>query len=509
MGSALLAPMLRADVIDTTWLGGTGSWHDASKWSAGVVPNNSGTTTFNVFIPGGMVSGSTAITVNRVNLAGAATLTISSGLYAAAGESHLDGFFKVEGGFQLTGMGKLTGVGTIDVGSVSSYARLSGTEGLEIGNGLTVQSSKHGLIGLGTKPLINRGRIQAGHYDHWVCPYVSFSTIVNEGAIEARNGHLVIGSDQGQPFTRADLGQTVTGSTGTMLINGTLLNNGQVLNVDSSERWGLLRGGTILGGTIEIAAGERFEARDLPGGSPATLDGVTVNGRLRVGGRLDIKNGLLQGNAQVGLSPVYDAAAILYSSSGSLTIDPAVTIRAELDDFSFSPGGTVGDGSGIVINHGLIGTALNQISPANVTVRATSVANDGTFSLTRSSTLSVRGAAGVSADLVFGSGGTLDAFLNASSTGLLDVSGKLDLSGTGDVLRLTAGTQVETGTFFRIVKTGAGVLGTFDAITPGFEVMYSGNDILARLVPEPTLLSSIAAGALIARRPRCKPRFAA
>ena len=38
----------RADVINTSWLGGNGSWNDPTKWSGGVVPNNSAEHQFNV-----------------------------------------------------------------------------------------------------------------------------------------------------------------------------------------------------------------------------------------------------------------------------------------------------------------------------------------------------------------------------------------------------------------------------------------------------------------------------
>ena len=48
-----LTSLTRADAIDNTWLGGSGSWNDPTKWSAGVVPNNSGATTFRVTINNG------------------------------------------------------------------------------------------------------------------------------------------------------------------------------------------------------------------------------------------------------------------------------------------------------------------------------------------------------------------------------------------------------------------------------------------------------------------------
>jgi hypothetical protein len=46
--------LARAQVIDSTWIGQTGdNWSDASKWDPAIVPNNSGSQTFNVSIGAG------------------------------------------------------------------------------------------------------------------------------------------------------------------------------------------------------------------------------------------------------------------------------------------------------------------------------------------------------------------------------------------------------------------------------------------------------------------------
>jgi hypothetical protein len=45
--------------LDATWNGGAGSWSEAAKWSGGVVPDNSETNAFSVFIDGGKAAAST------------------------------------------------------------------------------------------------------------------------------------------------------------------------------------------------------------------------------------------------------------------------------------------------------------------------------------------------------------------------------------------------------------------------------------------------------------------
>jgi len=42
----------KAASLDATWNGGAANWSTASQWSGGVVPNNGGGNTFNVFIDG-------------------------------------------------------------------------------------------------------------------------------------------------------------------------------------------------------------------------------------------------------------------------------------------------------------------------------------------------------------------------------------------------------------------------------------------------------------------------
>src|SRR5688572_30324460 len=99
--------LLHADVIDTTWLGGDGSWHNSAGWSGGVVPNNSGSTTFNSTIPtGSLLLTSSGVTIDSLGLDADATLRISRSL-AINGNARIDGYLR---SFNLlTIAGALTG----------------------------------------------------------------------------------------------------------------------------------------------------------------------------------------------------------------------------------------------------------------------------------------------------------------------------------------------------------------------------------------------------------------
>jgi len=490
--SASAASSARADVFDTTWLGGAGAWSDATKWSGGVVPKNSGSTTFRAFIPGGDVSSmnpTPPISIDALSIGAGASCTSSTAL-TVGGACTINGSLSIQ--TKLTLMSPtLDGSGTLLVGpGLSVYAQLAGTSGLDIGAGLSVRLGRDSAIVTQSGPCTNRGLISGGFADTWRCPYVFGDQFTNLGTLEATQGFLVLGS--GATYTRADLGNLTWGPNGTFLIGGTLLNAGQVLHADPTHAWGVL-GGTISGGMVQTDPGTSFIAGD--DFHTATFEGVTVNGTVFATGTLQIRNGI-SGNADIALPGGWDGPARIVSLDLVLTIPPSVTIRAAPQlfrpDDSLGHEGYFGDGSGPITNHGTLRTARAVGNPGgpphNIRVFGTSMTNDGTMSIDRGTVFYAGVRSSGSMDLTFEPGGVLQTSLNSATlagAGLLDVSGRLDLSAAGDRLVLLSGTATQFNSFYRIITTGGGVIGQFDSVTPGFEVMYAGNDVFARQVPEP------------------------
>src|SRR4051794_32735373 len=138
---ALASPAL-ANVFDTTWLGGAGSWNDPTKWSGGVVPDNSGTTTFRAFVPSGTITtpvGAATISLDSLVLDTGASVRLGS-LSTTAG-SQVNGTLTIVSNY-TTGAA-LAGSGTLDIGVVPSTGVLRGTGSLEIGQDLTVRLKRY------------------------------------------------------------------------------------------------------------------------------------------------------------------------------------------------------------------------------------------------------------------------------------------------------------------------------------------------------------------------------
>jgi hypothetical protein len=479
VGAALLgADVACADVIDATWLGGTGNWHDPTKWSGGVVPNNTATSTFRAWIPSGAVSASeAAITLNALSLGSPSALSINALASLNVLNAEVNGNLTVRTGMTA---GPLTGIGVITVGDGSSSARLIGTAAVDIGTGLTVEVKKYSGIGALNVPLVNRGHIVGGYPDWSFSPFVAAGAFQNFGTIESRNGAMVIAS--GGTFTRADLGDLLWTKGGKFAIAGTLLNSGETLHVDATREWAVV-GGTVQGGILDIDSSTRM----VFGGefAASSLDDVVVNGQIRVINRnLDIRNGVLKGNADVLLATQYIAPPPrIITSSTTLTIESTVTIHG-----GDPLGSGIGNSTSAIVNHGTIRSEIGSFSPAQLNVIGPSVFNDGELSVAGASRIRVASGSASPATLTFGNGGSLNIDMSADPAfGLLQVEGLLDLSTIGDTLMLAAGPQIEPGTFYRVVTTTGGVLGQFDSVSAGFAVQYLGNDIYAAVIPEPGL----------------------
>ncbi len=118
----------------------------------------------------------------------------------------------------------------------------------------------------------------------------------NLGTISVDNTSANLGGS----FTLAALG-TFNRVGGAVYLTGTLDNTNTTLSLNGIDDSWILYGGEVEGGTIDTTNGASFIAQ-----SGGTLDGVTLNGTLDVGNRinggwLDVLNGLtLNGTAMVG-----------------------------------------------------------------------------------------------------------------------------------------------------------------------------------------------------------------
>jgi hypothetical protein len=405
----------------------------------------------------------------------------------------LDGNLTTIGSFQLGDTALLTGTGTVMLhgGVVGAHSG-----GITIDSGITA-SGFGGSLGRPDQPLVNRGHIVANGGQSYGSLYaVSGAPIMNSGVIEAPTARTVAFNGT---FSRAGLGNLIAGPTSKFMVSGTLLNQGQTLTVDANNPWMLA--GTVQGGTIEVAAGQSLSTYWHWG---ATLDDVWLNGRYAFGGELaplEIKNGILQGNAEIVLDPAsLDGASSVVSGGGSLVISSGATVRG---GGGYTP--VVNFASGIgktnnnvpLTNHGTILADFPESSwTGEFRIYSSLTTNDGKLGVKERSLLNVFG------DVTFLSGGVLQVEMGPTANrGMLLVNGQLHLGSAGDLLSLTSGPTVQPFTFYRIASATGGITGVFDSVTPGFEVMYTGNDILARVVPEP-VLSFIFPMLLVHRRRR-------
>lgn len=502
LSACALANATFADVFDTTWLGATDTWHNASQWSGGVVPNNGGANTFNATVPAGTVRVTNQVTIDTLDVHPGATVQdefFFPGTFSVLGNTTVDGLLRVEGSVRV---GQLSGNGTIQLGSAGagSAARLSGIAGLNIGNGLhlTIQGNGGSRLGTADQPFVNNGSIFGGESHGNFVPLISGSTFSNLGTIEARNGCISFGGK----FTRADLGNLSWASNGTFGIGfgGTLLNQGQTLTVDAAHPWEL-NGGTIQGGTLQIDPSTRlFIGFPFAGANySGTLDGVTVNGKIvhTGAGPLALADGNLAGNADIALlTSAPEGQSRLVSKTSSLTINSSALVHGGGQSL-FGPGTApgIGDGSSAIINHGTI-----RSDGGEFVLIGTSVMNDGTLAINPGTTMHVANSAPIT--LTFGAGGVLDIYVFDVAPTYLQVVGQLDLSGVDSLVLRRGATD---NSFYRIVTTTSPIIGQFDSVTPNFEVDYRGNEIWARFVPEPSITTTACGASVfaLARRRRC------
>jgi hypothetical protein len=514
LGGLGINGVAQAEVIEATWIGAPSgqSWHNPANWSSGTIPNNVGSTSYRAFIgPGGgaiVRQWFPEVTLDAISVSPGSRLEASS--ITVVESTQINGTFDVYSfnyylrllpGVELNGNGS---VNVLDPGGGSTLPARVFCDGgpLVIGSGISI--SGNGRVGDLSQPTINNGRI-LGALDSFNPLIVTGSSITNNGVFQAGAGRFL---GFGGTYTRAQLGNLVyePGGSGGFVIKGTLLNDGQVLQIDTDTGpWFL--SGTIRGGAVHTSAevpliisyGTTF------GGPPATFDGVTLNGRLSMGNavRLYLADGVLRGNAdiQMGSPAIEGPSQILpLSTFGPLVIESGVKIHGGGNDFL---GGYNGSGPG---SENSATTNLGTIHSDNhgvLSIRGQAIHNGGIFRIDRDCVLSTFGSNFPAPPTVtFDSGGRLEITVSGNeSGGHFIVSGTLDLTTSEDFLDLALSPGLSMFTYYRIATTTSGVLGKFDHITPGFDVLYVNQSIYVAAVPEASLsMPALLLATLLRRR---------
>ena len=378
IGTTATAP---AAVQSAVWIGGSadGNWSTPSKWSGGVVPNNTAEHQFDVTIDdnsgvAAFVLGMPA-TVNSVTVNAGDTLRIEdtnpNAALTALNGFHVDG--RITTAYSQLKVGAnsaFTGTGIIDSFGAMSLLKAAGGS-LTIGTGVTVKAtgdwfSPHASVGETSYPLINNGTIWA--VDPFTQATVAGSTLTNNGTLRVGDRATLTIDTHFQQLS--DLGAIVADGTGIVRILGTLDNTGRTLHIDGSLP--LRFGGTILGGTITASNGQRF----LVSGA-ARFDGVTLDAPATIDGTLTVPtNQGVNGTADVLLSKPF---AALLSDGGTFTVGSGITARGQ---------GSVGSPGAQLINQGRL---IAEQPDGKLTITGNGWVNQGTIEVKPGATLAIAG----------------------------------------------------------------------------------------------------------------------
>ena len=508
------SPGLFAAQQPATWLGGTGNWTDATKWSTGVVPNNNATDTFDVNIDNGNLAAASVVTIGG---SGGPSFTVDAVTIDAGDTLRFDwatlntAALTVNGtlamGYTATvnvgGTGAVAGTGTVSFANYYNANLSAAGSTLTIEPGITIrggQGSQSDLypafspinIGSSADLLVNKGRIVSDVPGQLLT--IGGSAIDNQGVLEVTAGaSLGIRAN----FSLAGIG-TLINNGGSVVIMQTLENSGQTLPVNTAKQWTLT--GTLNGGTA-AGAGWMY----VPYSAAATLWNVTLNTTLKING--DVGGVLAGGNGTIEIN---NPEAI--EGSGNVyfdTIPGGITVRGGLSeqfDGDISPGGFPGERARVHVttNNGRI-RAQKSIFNDQGRLRlmpgsGTTITNNGTVEVSDGGTLISL------ANLTFGA----NSDLVVDGGGLLEVQGNLNLSSLSDFLEVLP--RADGAAYnSQLIATYTGTLtGTFNGRTPGIVIQYATALKQIRItgtpVPEPSSVGFIVGlvGGLACRRRRLR-----
>jgi hypothetical protein len=515
----LTAPSF-AQMIDSTWIGPASGafWHASpSNWSSGTIPSNTGSTSYHAHV--GPAGAATVrqwlpeVTLDAITVSPGSTVEVAA--MNILQSTRIDGtlnvysfnyFLRVAPGVALNGSGFLNLYGP---GSASFPPASVSCDGgpLVIGSGLTV--SGDGRVGDAGQPTINNGHV-IGSTDSFSPLLVTGSSITNNGTFEAGNGRYLA---FGGAYTRAQLGHLVytPGAThGAFVIRGTLLNEGQTFRVDQTTGpWHIA--GKIRGGTVQTRdAVPLVIAYGTSRGHRPELDDVTLDGSIVMGQsvHLYLTDGVLRGAGDVFMAmPALEGPSQIRSANlnGSVTISGGIRIHGGGNDFL---GGYRGSGPGDEFNDTFIGGTVHSDSQGVLSVYGRTIHNSGTFRIDGDCVLSTFGRFNFDdpPSVVFDPGGRLQVDVSGNEIGgQFVVNGALDLTTPDDRLDLTLAPGLSPFTYYRIATTTHGIFGTFDQVTPGFDVRYLNGNLYGAAVPEPFCLIPVVAAAALLRRHRRSP----
>lgn len=313
-----LESRIQLDCVLARWIGGSGSWFDPTAWDVGVVPNNSGSTTYCVTID--RLDADPVITVDR-NVT-VSTLINAETLHVVTGTTVVADNAENRGTIEASGAGTLT---------------LAGADWQNTG---TLQAAVGGTINLGgTFSAAELGILRGG------------GTVNLIGTMNAAGSTLLLDATTGSLNVRGGTirGGTVSGSDGARLVvpvphqDATL--DGVTLNANlevASNAQATIVNGLTLNGVATL----------LGGGTPGT--GLNFSGTQALTGTGEV---VFAGPGSINF---------IKPTSGTLTIAPRITIRG-------APG-TIGDPQLPLINQGTI--AADTLG-GTITIQASSFTNEG------------------------------------------------------------------------------------------------------------------------------------
>jgi hypothetical protein len=434
-----------AQAINDTWAGGNGSWNDPTKWNNGV-PNNSGSTTYSVFIDGGLNDGA-VVTISGINPT-ISNLTVDSGNSLTVGDNQS---LTIAGG---TSAGSLAIAGTLNLGSTGDTTNLilsgAGSTITLSGGGTLALSNSSGnrIYGDGSETLVNgAGNTIAGSGQIGINIGSYGFTLNNQGIIDANQSNaLQIATSN----PTANSGTLEATSGGTLDLIGTFNNTsaGVVLSSGTGSVVSL-SGATVVGGTLTTTGGGVLYS----GGG--TLSGLAISAGSTITAQdntLTAITGSVTDKGTIALASTGDNTGLQLQGGASLELTGGSTI-AMSNSFANRIYGTGTDT--LTVDSGASITGAGQVG-INIGSYAFNLVNNGT----------------INADA--GAGMQIATSNAVSNNALIEATGGSSLSLIGTFNNSTAGVILSTGTGSVVSLSGATVVGGTLTTTAGGAMVGNG-----------------------------------